>query len=123
MRKNKKENVVTKTTSNVEKSPIKQVICGSPDKPLVIGDIEIQCYVLEDETRVLSQRGLQQGIGMLASGAQSRLSRLIARFSSQPPELSVLSARIQKPIEFQPPRGGRTAFGYEATILADNGVA
>jgi len=110
--------VVTKAISNVEKSSIKQVICGSPDRPLIIGDIEIQCYVLEDETRVLSQRGLQQGIGMSTS-AQRRLSGLIQRLASQGAELSVLSARIQNPIEFQPPRGGRTAFGYEATILAD----
>ena len=91
MKKSKKENEVTKTTSNVEKSSIKQVICGSPDRPLIIGDIEIQCYVLEDETRVLSQRGLQQGIGMSTS-AQRRLSGLIQRLASQGAELSVLSA-------------------------------
>jgi len=29
----------------------------------VIGDIEIQCYVLEDETMVLSQSGLLAAIG------------------------------------------------------------
>ena len=31
---------------------------------LVIGDIEIPCYVLEDETRVLSQRGVTASIGL-----------------------------------------------------------
>ena len=77
MKKNKKENVVTKTTGDI----IKQVICGSPDRPLIIGDIEIQCYVLEDETRVLSQRGLLGGIGM-STGAQRRLSGLISRLAS-----------------------------------------
>ena len=118
MKKSKKEIVVTKTTGDTEISLVKQVICGSPDRPLIIGDIEIQCYVLEDETRVLSQRGLLGGIGM-STGAQRRLSGLISRLASQGAELSVLSARIQNPIEFQPPRGGRTAFGYEATILAD----
>ena len=81
--------------------------------------IEIQCYVLEDETRVLSLRGLQRGIGISTGGAQRRLSGLIQRLASQGADLSVLSANIQNPIEFQPPRGGRTAFGYEATILAD----
>jgi len=25
-----------------------KVIAGTPDQPLVIGDIKIQCYVLED---------------------------------------------------------------------------
>ena len=110
------------STEIEKKSEILKAICGSPDRPLIISDIEIQCYVLEDKTRVLSQRGLQQGIGMSKSGSKAgvrRLSRLIARFSSQIPEVNVLSARIEKPIEFQPPWGGRTAFGYEATILAD----
>jgi hypothetical protein len=100
-----------------------RAICGSPDRPLKINDIEIQCYVLEDETRVLSQRGLQQGIGMSTSGGNypgaQRLARLIQRFGTKVPELNTLSARIQNPIEFQPTWGGRTAFGYEATILAD----
>src|SRR5262245_8032966 len=30
---------------------------GSPDRPLRIGNIEIECYVLADGTRVLSQAG------------------------------------------------------------------
>ena len=42
--------------------PLK-VIAGAPDRPLVIGDIEIPCYVLEDKTRVLSQRGFLKAIG------------------------------------------------------------
>src|SRR5438876_448984 len=47
---------------------IKEATHGSDDHPLKIGDIEIPCYVLEDDTRVLSQRGLQTGIGMSISG-------------------------------------------------------
>ena len=45
-----------------EKEPMK-VIAGAPDRPLMIGDIEIPCYVLEDETRVLSQNGFLRAIG------------------------------------------------------------
>ena len=37
--------------------PLK-TIAGAVDRPLRIGDIEIPAYVLEGETRVLSQRGL-----------------------------------------------------------------
>jgi len=44
------------------KRPLK-VIAGTPDRPLIIGNIEIQCYVLEDETRVLSQGGFLTAIG------------------------------------------------------------
>ena len=38
-----------------------EVIAGAPDRPLVIGRIEIPCYVLEDETRVLSRAGVPIG--------------------------------------------------------------
>jgi len=107
----------------VVKDQILKVICGSPDRPLKIGDIEIQCYVLEDETRVLSQRELQQAIGLSKSGPASagehRLSNLIARISDKIPESNVLlMSSIQSPIKFMTP-WGRIANGYEATILAD----
>ena len=42
--------------------PLK-VIAGTPDKPLVIASKEIPCYVLEDETRVLSQQGFLEAVG------------------------------------------------------------
>ena len=42
----------------------KKAICGSPEKMLKIGEVEIECYVLEDGTRVLSGRGMQQAIGL-----------------------------------------------------------
>jgi len=98
-------------------------ICGSPDHPLKIGDIEIQCYVLEDETRVLSQRELQQGIGLSKSGPTStgehRLKNLIARISAGDLEANVkLMSSVQNPIKFRTPHGN-IAYGYEATILAD----
>jgi len=103
---------------------------GSSDHPLRIGDIEIQCYVLEDDTRVLSQRGLQTGIGMSVSGGskagEQRLVAFMASLSEKTSSDNDLSARIaaiaerlRNPIKFRPPGGGSAAFGYEATILAD----
>ncbi|MCY4454038.1 MAG: hypothetical protein OXC01_19030 [Immundisolibacterales bacterium] len=44
------------------KGPLK-VIAGAPDSPLVIGNINIDCNVLEDETRVLSRGGFQAALG------------------------------------------------------------
>ena len=41
-----------------------KVIAGTPDRPLIIEDIEITCYVLEDETRVLSQSGMFSSLGL-----------------------------------------------------------
>lgn len=88
----------------------------------MLSGIEIPCYVLEDETRVLSQRGLQTGIGMsrggLTGGAQ-RIAVFLEGLGSKGLEVNDLIARIKNPIRFLPPHGGRVAYGYEATILAD----
>ena len=106
-------------------TPPLKVIAGEPDRPLVIGDIEIPCYVLEDETRVLSQRGF---IGALAMSLGSRGKRTsgddrITDFISGnalAPHATVKNlAMIRQPILFTPPHGGRTAYGYPATLLTD----
>ena len=39
-------------------SRILNAVAGAEDTPLVLGNIKIPCYVLEDETRVLSGRGI-----------------------------------------------------------------
>ena len=102
-----------------EKQPLK-VIAGGPDKPFLIEKLglEIDCYVLEGEIRVLSQRGLQTGIGMNASGAH-RMAGFLRLIERKGIQINDLMARITPPIEFQPLRGGRTAYGYEAEILPD----
>lgn len=92
---------------------------GSDDHPLAIGGIEIPCYVLEDSTRVITNRGLQRSLGMAESGGAQRLAVFLERIASKGLDFKELVARIKSPIEFQPTRGGRSAFGYEATVLAD----
>jgi len=92
---------------------------GSDDHPLTIGDIEIPCYVLEDSTRVITNRGLQRSIGMGISGGAQRLVDFLEKIEANDVDIKDLAARIGNPIEFQPVRGGRSAFGYEATLLAD----
>jgi hypothetical protein len=101
---------------------IKQATHGSDDHPLTIGDIKIPCYVLEDETRVLSQRGLQTGLGMSISGGsfgEQRMAGFIDALGQKGVDTRDLAARIRNPIKFRPPGGGRPAYGFEATILAD----
>ena len=51
-----------------ESKPLK-IIAGAPDRPLIIGNIEIPCYVLEGEKRVLAQRGMVAGLGMARGGS------------------------------------------------------
>ena len=47
-----------------------KVIAGDPQKPLLVGDVEIPCYVLEDKTRVITQRGLYNALGIARGGSR-----------------------------------------------------
>lgn len=96
-----------------------RVTHGSEDHPLRITNIEIQCYVLEGGVRVITNRGLQRALGMAESGGAQRLADLMGRFESKSVAVRDLPVRMKRPIEFRPVRGGRSAFGYEATVLAD----
>lgn len=95
---------------------------GSAENPLKIGDIEIPCYVLEDETRVLSQRGLMAGLGIAKGSTTSGddqltvLANTLLASKLIDPEKALL---LKKPLEFKPKHGGRAAYGYPATVLAD----
>lgn len=96
---------------------------GSDDHPLKIGDIEIPCYVLEDGTRVLSQRGVVAGLGMRygsrAGSGADRLTNFLNGKGLSPFVSEDLLALIGSPIKFSHAGGGNLAFGYPATILAD----
>lgn len=65
-----------------KRQPLK-VIAGAPDRPLVIGEMEIPCYVLEGEQRVLSQRRLTAGTG-LNPGAGFRMPKFMATKAIKP---------------------------------------
>lgn len=101
-----------------------KVTHGGNDRPLKIGGSEIPCYVLEDGTRVISQRGtlagltLSQGSSSSGSGGD-RLMRFVAGKAISPFVSNDLMAVIEKPIHFRHSGGGGTAFGYPATILPD----
>lgn len=101
---------------------VKQATHGSPDHPLKIGEIEIPCYVLDDETRVLSQRGVVGGLGMKygsRAGGADRLTAFLSGKGISPYVTNDLTALIANPIKFRAPHGGGLVFGYPATILAD----
>ncbi|ORL40591.1 hypothetical protein A6F59_14880 [Prescottella equi] len=97
-----------------------KAVCGSPDKPLTIGDTQIECYVLEDGTRVVSQASFMQAIGRHPRGGGPASGD-----EPLPPFLQTKSIRNyltdeiiegSKPIAFTLPRGGR-ARGYRAELL------
>lgn len=95
---------------------------GSVDRPIRIGDIEIPCYILPDETRVLALRGLHGALGMSHGGGQGgvrKITALLARLEKKGINVNNLAARANAPIRFIPPHGGNPGLGYEATILPD----
>jgi hypothetical protein len=100
---------------------VPEVTHGSPDHPLKIGEIEIPCYVLNDERRVLVQSGVMSALdmsqGTAGRGAGDRLARFLATKSINPFVPQHLRDVIMEPIKFKV--GGNIAYGYEATILAD----
>ena len=98
-----------------------KAIHGSADHPLKIGAIEIPAYVLDNEIRVLSQRGLTAGIGISIGGGsgEARIVNFLRSLERKGLDVKDLTARLKSPIEFQPTGGGRSAYGFEATVLAD----
>src|SRR5690606_25517328 len=95
---------------------------GSPDRPLRIGGLEIPCYVLDDGRRVLVQGGMIRALdmkqGTATKGGGDRLSKFVATKALSPFVTPELVEVITKPILFRV-KGGATAYGYEATVLAD----
>jgi len=96
-------------------------ICGSPDKPLRIGDMEIPCYVLEDGRRVVTQSGMVSALkmkrGSATKGGGDRISNFLGTKSLKPYVPNTLDDVISNPIRFK--AHGTLAYGYEATILPD----
>ncbi len=117
-------NCSTDSNGNNRAIPL-TTLAGAEDKPLTIGQIQIPCYVLEDETRVISQRGLYTGLGTTGGGHYSSAEdgTLVPRIAHakwlQPFISEDLRSVLSSPIEFMPPHGGRTAYGYPADSFVD----
>lgn len=101
------------------KADVPHVVCGAPDKPLRIGDTEIQCYVLDSDTRVLTQAGFLGALG------RHRKANVRREADDVPPILQGAGLRPyitdeilekSRPVTFTLPNGTR-ASGYDATIL------
>jgi hypothetical protein len=101
---------------------------GSADRPLVIGGVEIPCFVLEDGTRVIALNGMLRSLDMSSGGpgrgpraheGADRLARFAITNSINPFVSNDLMSRIQSPLKFRKPSGGSITNGYEATILVD----
>lgn len=103
--------------------PVVQALYGSPDQPLRIGNLEIPCFVLEGDRRVLTQMGmldaLDMSLGGAGRGAGSRLAKFVSSKSISPYVPEELSKVVVEPIRFRNPQGGAVTYGYEATVLVE----
>ena len=103
------------------RSDVPRAVFGSPDTPLRIGVLEIPCYVLDDNRRVIVMRGMLMALdmsqGTAARGGGDRLVKFVNTKGISPFVSDQLHNVISKPIRFR--AGGVSAHGYEATVLAD----
>lgn len=94
-------------------------IAGSADRPLTIGGIDIECYVLEDGTRVITQASFMKAMGRTrAHGLADETLPPFLRAQSLRPYITDEIIEASRPVRFTMPRGGR-AYGYRAELLPD----
>ena len=93
---------------------------------LTIGDMVIPCAVLDDGTRLLSQRAFTKAIGAPQGGhafAQRQVDGVaglpifLAHNKLKPFIDLELAASLSAPVEFFPKHGGRSAFGIKAQLI------
>jgi hypothetical protein len=102
-------------------APLMEVLCGSSDNPLKIGDIEIECYVLNGEIRVITQASILEAMGRHRKANTRRdegdeqLPPILQGKAIRPfiPDGVIEQAQ---PITFILPSGSR-ASGYRAELL------
>src|SRR5690606_8202799 len=89
---------------------------------LRIGNLELPCYVLDDERRVLSAASVQGSMGIAQGGSMkkgmSRLELFISGKIISPFISNDLRERVQNPILFRTPANGK-AYGYDALVRAE----
>ncbi|MEO6395693.1 MAG: P63C domain-containing protein [Devosia sp.] len=98
-----------------------EAVYGSPQKPLTIGGQSIQAYVLDDETRVLTQASFLEALGrhrkanVRDEGGEERLPAILQGKSIKP-FISQELMQKSRPIQFRL-ESGVMASGYRAEIL------
>lgn len=95
---------------------------GSNKSPLIIGNIEVPCYVLEGGKRVVSLRGMQKALGFSSSGSGKALKNMLDNKRIFPFIDRVIKDALNDVVEFKRPGSGGAApatHGYEASVLID----
>ena len=101
---------------------VRRAAYGSPEQTLKIGEVFVECYVLEGGVRVLSGRGMQEAIGFggQARTHGSKLRAFLDTDAIKPFVNNELAMALANPVRFvRPGRGGKPAIAFEATLLID----
>ena len=123
------------------KKPLK-VIAGDPKNPLIINDIKIPCFVLENETRVITRNSLSSAFNSIKGGRDERagaidkpsnivlpknkeeseknivnLPRFLTRKWIQPFISDELMQVLNTPLLMDNPYGGGVMYGWDVSIL------
>ena len=84
---------------------------------MLVGSLDLECYVLEDGRRVFHKRGMAKALGM-KSGGGNVFMRAMQRKGLGSELAPSLREKIDNPINFKPLTQD-LAHGYEAEILVD----
>lgn len=84
--------------------------------------VEIPCYVLEDERRVVTLSGIEGGLTLSLRGGAGRLAEFVGRIDPNSSNANELAVQLDAPIKFRLPRGGKPAFGYEHAPIVRPGA-
>ena len=87
------------------------------DGILLIGNVELDVFVLDDKRRVISKRAMAKALSLKSQGGNAFL-RSMSRKGIQAAINAKLRAQIENPLAFLTP-GGESADGYEAIILIE----
>lgn len=94
--------------------------CGSPEKPLRIESISIECYVLEDGERVLLFSDIQRAMGFASGGSMIAGKNRLELFASRDRISRFLSTSVQaelaRPFRIKKPNGA-LAYALKADVL------
>lgn len=99
-----------------EEAPRKIVCRGE----LELGNTIIPCYVLEDGTRVLSGRGMQEALKMVNDNRNTSGHRLLRYLNQKSLNPFIINTNLS--VHLEPINccdGDKKINGYEATVLAD----
>lgn len=105
-----------------ESKIVLKAIAGSKDTPIKIGNAFLECYVLEDGTRVFSGNGLQKALEFPTSAGGSALVGMLNSGGLKDILTDEIKQKIDNRKEFvRPGAGGKLSktYGYDVTLLID----